>query len=299
MATTAVVHVDDIFAVGQKERHDRLCADLNRTIPVKNLGDLKWYGGCRYSKGLKRGILTISQQSFAEDLVKKFCVASVQSVPLRVGVKLEEFDEDEETESWPFRELVGGLMWLAILTRPDISNAVRSVAGYCSAPKAIHWKSALGILAYINDSCGFGITYQRGTTVGISLEVLADADYTSNKATDRRSVSGGAIMCGGACVCWLSRTQKCATLSTSEPKYVALGDAVKELLFLRQVWPFMISGKGMPCFPVFEDNQARCFATLEGPGAKLKFETYRCLSSLLERACPCPPGGHQRKSCSF
>ena len=45
---TAVVHVDDIFAVGQKERCDRLCVDLNRTIPVKNLGELKWYGGCRY-----------------------------------------------------------------------------------------------------------------------------------------------------------------------------------------------------------------------------------------------------------
>ena len=50
--------------------------------------------------------------------MKKFRGTSVQSVPLRVGVKLEEFDEDEETESWPFRELVGGLMWLAILTPP-------------------------------------------------------------------------------------------------------------------------------------------------------------------------------------
>ena len=55
-------------------------------------------------------------------------MTSVQSVPLRVGVKLEEFDEAEETESWPFRELVGGFMSLVILTRPDISNAVRSIA---------------------------------------------------------------------------------------------------------------------------------------------------------------------------
>ena len=254
LAITAVVHVDDIFAVGQKERCDRLCVDLNRTSPVKNLGDLKWYGGCRYSRDRKRGTLTISQQSFAEELVKKFRVTFIQSVPLKVGVKLEEFDENEETESWPFRELVGGLMWLAILTRPDISNAVRSVARYCSAPKAVHWKSALGILAYVNGTCGFGITYQRGTTVGISLEVFADADYAS-RATDRRSVSGGAMMCAGACVCWFSRTQKCVTLSTSEAEYVALGDAVKELLFLRQVWRFMISGKGTPSFPVFEDNQ--------------------------------------------
>ena len=63
-------------------------------------------------------------------------------------------------------------------------------------------------------------------------------------------------MCAGACVCWFCRTQKCVTLSTSEAEYVALGDAVKELLLLRQVWRFMIPGKGMPCFPVFEDNQA-------------------------------------------
>ena len=182
-------------------------------------------------------------------------MTSVQSVPLKVGVKLEEFDKDEETESWPFRELVGGLMWLAISTRPNISNAVRSVARYCPALKAVHWKSALDIPAYINGTCGFGITYQRGTTVGISFEVFGDADYVSSRATDRRSVSGGAIMCAGACVCWFSRTQKCVTLSTSEAEYVALGDAVKELLFSGQVWRFMIPGKGMLRFPVFEDNQ--------------------------------------------
>ena len=107
---TAVVYVDDILAVGQKERYDRLCIDLSRTIPVKNQGELKWYGGCRYLGDRERSTLTIYQQSFAEELVKKFRVTSVQSVPLRVGVELKEFDEDEETESWPFRELVDGLM---------------------------------------------------------------------------------------------------------------------------------------------------------------------------------------------
>ena len=175
MAITAVVHVDDIFAVGQKERCDRLCVDLNRTNPVKNLGALKRSEGYRYSRDRERGTVTISQ-SFAEEFVKKFRVTSVKSVPLKVGVRLEEFDENEETESWSFRELVGGLLWLAISTRPDISNAVRSVASYCSAPKAtpkaILWKAALGILAYINDTSGFGITYQRRTSVGVSLDFL-------------------------------------------------------------------------------------------------------------------------------
>ena len=58
-------------------------------------------------------------------------------------------------------------MWLAILTRcPDVSNAVQSFARYFPGPKTIHWKAALGILAYVNGPSGFVITYQRGTSVG-------------------------------------------------------------------------------------------------------------------------------------
>ena len=97
------------------------------------------------------------------------------------------------------------------------------------------------------------MTFQIRALSGISLEVFADADYAS-KATDMRSVSGGLITCEGASVCWFSRTQKCVTRSTSEAEYVALGDAVKELLFLRQVWRFILPIMVMPCSPVFEDN---------------------------------------------
>ena len=62
-------------------------------------------------------------------------------------------------------------------------------------------------------------------------------------------------MCGGGCVSWFSRTQKCVTLSTTEAEYVALAEVVKEVLFLRKVWRFMLPEVGMPCIPVFEDNE--------------------------------------------
>ena len=56
--------------------------------------------------------------------MKKFGVTSVQNVPLRAGFKSDEFDEEEETESWPFCELVGGEMWLAISKPPDVPRAL-------------------------------------------------------------------------------------------------------------------------------------------------------------------------------
>ena len=80
------------------------------------------------------------------------------------------------------------------------------------------------------------------------------ADYAS-KATDRTSVSRGLVMSGGASVSWFSRTQKCVTFPRTEAKYVALADVIIEVLFLRQVWRFMLPEVGMPCIPVFEDNE--------------------------------------------
>ena len=41
VAIIAVVHVDDIFAVGLKSRCDVFRDELNRMVPVKNLGELR------------------------------------------------------------------------------------------------------------------------------------------------------------------------------------------------------------------------------------------------------------------
>ena len=88
VAIIAVVHVDEIFAVRLKSRCDVFRDDLNRTVLVKNLGELRWYGGRHYTREREMGTLTISQITFADELVKTFCVISTQSVPLRVGLKL-------------------------------------------------------------------------------------------------------------------------------------------------------------------------------------------------------------------
>ena len=73
--------------------------------------------------------------------------------------------------------------------------------------------------------------------------------------TDRRSVSGGVVMCAGGPVSWHSKTQKCVTLSTTQAEYVAMSDMGKEILFLRQVWCFMLPKARMPCIAMYEDNE--------------------------------------------
>ena len=127
---------------------------------------------------------------------------------------------------------MGCSKWLANQTRPDVTNAVRAVARHANKPREVHLSTAIDGLEYVFFTSDFGIKFQKGS--GLGLVAFADADYAS-KATDRRSASGGAVTCAGAYVSWSSRIQKCVTVSTTEAEYVALGDTVKEAIFIRYV----------------------------------------------------------------
>ena len=188
---TIVVHVDDILAVGEKARYDQFERDLDRMVPVKNLGELRWYSGCFYERDWEKGVLKISQQTLAEQLSDEYGIEFGKSVPLPVGTELAKFDKNEaQLGNRPFRELVGSQMWRSTQTRPDSSKAVRAVARYYGSPKLVQWRAAVGILGYVRRTSSFGITFQRGTSAGLSLQVFADADYAS-VAADRRLVSEG------------------------------------------------------------------------------------------------------------
>ena len=105
-----VVHVDDIFAVGEKERCDQFGEDLNKSVPVKNLGELKWYSGCYYERDREAGRLKISQQTYTEELGEKYGVKWGKSIQLSTTCRLWEFDVDEPNVDRPFRELIRALL---------------------------------------------------------------------------------------------------------------------------------------------------------------------------------------------
>ena len=62
-------------------------------------------------------------------------------------------------------------------------------------------------------------------------------------------------MCAGGVIMWFSKTQKCITMSTTHAEYVAMAEMGKEILFLRQVWRFMLPKELRPCIPLYEDNE--------------------------------------------
>ena len=89
---------------------------------------------------------------------------------------------------------------------------------------------------------------------GLWLEVYADTDYT-DKANDRRSVSGIAVTLGGTVVSHANKTQHVVSLSTSEAEYIADGDGVKEALSVRTALPFITPETSGANIKILEDNQ--------------------------------------------
>ena len=86
------------------------------------------------------------------------------------------------------------------------------------------------------------------------MEAYTDSDFGACLDT-RRSVSGEVVMLAKGAVSCHSRMQAVTASGTSEAEYIALSEAVKEVLFLRQVQDFMEPSMRIGAVKVFEDNE--------------------------------------------
>ena len=66
----------------------------------------------------------------------------------------------ESGGTWPYKEAVGGLMWLVVMSRPDITNAVRAVSRHSNSPAETHWKAVLQIIRYLLGTKDLSLTFE-------------------------------------------------------------------------------------------------------------------------------------------
>lgn len=73
--------------------------------------------------------------------------------------------EDSEMSNYPYRELIGSLMYLAVGTRPDIAHAVGVVSRFMENPRMIHERATKRIVKYIKKTLNFGILYTSSKSI--------------------------------------------------------------------------------------------------------------------------------------
>lgn len=195
----------------------------------------------------------VHQTTYAKKVLKRFNMENCNgtSTPSDPNQSMYSFDESDAS-TFPYRELIGSLMYLAVGTRADIAHAVGIASRFVEKPTVVHERAAKRILKYLNKNLNFGILFLSSETN--ELLVYSDADYASDMDT-RRSTSGSVFIYGGGAISWNSTRQKSVSASTTESEYIAASLCVRELTWLKVLFCEILDANFLK-ITLFMDNQS-------------------------------------------
>jgi hypothetical protein len=142
---------------------------------------------------------------------------------------------DHNPKDYEYRQVIGKLLNLEKSTRPDISCAVHQCARHCANPKIQHTAAVKRIGRYLLGTKGKGLI-MKPNQEGMNCWVDAsNASEWNNKTASSgpntaRSRMGYIITYAGFPMHWSSKMQTEIALSTTEAEYIALSQAMREVL---------------------------------------------------------------------
>ena len=162
--------------------------------------------------------------------------------------------------------MVGMLLYLSNNLRPDIQFAVHQCARFTHCPRDSDAKAIKQIVRYLKATRETGLTFS--TDVEMKLNMYADADFAGLYGVENeqdpvcvKSRTGYVLFLGGCPISWCSKLQTEIALSTLEAEYIALSQAMRELLpqreLLQEIGDRMGLSYTQPTIlhsSVFEDN---------------------------------------------
>jgi transposase InsO family protein len=266
----ATMHIDDMLvATTDKDMYEQLVRTLGKQFPIKDLGSISHLLGCKIVRDRGARMLSISQGAYARDVITRFNMQGAKpvSTPSSTSIQLRKCSVQDSEIEFPYREAVGSLMYLAVMTRPDLAEAVNAVARFVDHPTPIHVVAVKRILRYLKGTLDHGICFHGPN----DLIVYCDSNWAADQ-DDRRSTSGMLAMMNGGTIAYFSRKQKSVALSSSEAEYIAASEAARAVVCLRNLLKELpgVPLKNEPTI-VYEDNQGCiAMANAEGLGKRAK-----------------------------
>jgi Reverse transcriptase (RNA-dependent DNA polymerase)/gag-polypeptide of LTR copia-type/Integrase core domain/GAG-pre-integrase domain len=255
----ALFYVDDgLVAAKTAGEADALVARIGKVFNIRALGEPSDFLGINIVRDWTAGTISIDQSDKVLKMAARFGIAGEsRTLPmdpssfklLRQAQPGETLAGAECSERYP--ELLGVLGHLAQCTRPDIALAVGVLASFTKRPTAKHWGALLDVARYVVATHDWGITYGHSA---VPIESWVDASF-ANCLDTRRSITGYVNTVYGGAVSWSSKKQPTVALSTQEAEYQAMGQAAREVMHLRKLYPELGVEIDGPVH-VFGDNQA-------------------------------------------
>ena len=181
-----VVYVDDLLLLSATKKDDQQALeDLRSSFPIKDMGEVSYYLGCHITRNRKARTVTFDQRRYAQIVVERFDIKKMSIIPASPGMApLSKADgpqtdaEISEMRDTPYREAVGALIWIATMTRPDLSFVAPNVTKFGDNPGLAHWKAVMKAMQYLKRTADLGVTYGGGA-VDMKLSVWVDANHAT------------------------------------------------------------------------------------------------------------------------
>jgi hypothetical protein len=246
-----IVYVDDGIIIAKDEEIARQFLKKLETEFCVTVEAANHYLGMQIEY-LDSNKIFIHQEAYCKKILKRFNM--LESNP--VGVPIEKgsittVESASLSEDVPFREAIGSLMFLSIVTRPDISYVVGVLSQVLDKPKQQHWNLVKRTLRYLKGTPKCGILYSPDLVC--NLQCFCDSDFAGDPLS-RKSTSGMVFMNGGGAICWKSQRQKCIALSTTEAEFISASQASKEAVWLSNLLNELDSLSETPVLKI--DNQS-------------------------------------------
>lgn len=258
------LYVDDgILAAKEKKRLDDAIAMLKKHFNVTS-GSAGQFVGIQIKK-TGSGIL-LHQEAYAKKVLARFnmLVANSVSTPADVSAKLvkkKKEKADKSDKEYPYRELVGSLMFLAVCTRPDLAYPVSILAQFLDSNDEQHWLAGKRVLRYLAGSLSTGISFGGGNMIVIGY---SDSDYARDELT-RHSRTGTVFLLNNGPIKWFSKKQTYVTTSTCEAECGAMFKAVQQIVYLRRIMTDI--GFGPPSATVINSDNMGAISFASNPNS--------------------------------
>ena len=197
-------------------------------------------------------------RDYWEDVYKKPKKTPLpQDIQERLGMNMPDPVTGDDYFAWwdtfPYLQMIGAALYLAINTRPDIMFAVCMLARYSKGKPMEACRALCWLFAYLSGTADIGLVYS--SFGGLSFEDIldlfgySDADWASDWRT-RRSTGGYLVYACGGPLAWGSKLMATIAASSMESKYIVayfLGQQLLYILNLLSELGFVIT-KQIPFF---------------------------------------------------
>ncbi|GBM97665.1 Retrovirus-related Pol polyprotein from transposon TNT 1-94 [Araneus ventricosus] len=183
------LYVDDQLLGGSDVQEINVIVDmLSKEFKMSKSEKASEFLGIRIE--LTSDNLFLDQESYILRLLKKYKMLdwNPSSIPIETKTTAVTFEEGNHFNG-PYRELVGSLLYLAYVSRPDILFAVNCLSQLQEHPTDAAWCALKKILRYLKGTAKMRINYKKCNLYDSDLSLYVDADWGSN-LNDRKSVSG-------------------------------------------------------------------------------------------------------------